>query len=110
VLELGDRSRLPYCVMTASGVLENTSDTLAGRSGACPTLFGGAIDHLYATIGMPVIDLVRVPTQPPATSPATDLVSHCSDTGPCTSTSACRRMRAKHQCRRALCEDTVAPS
>lgn len=82
IIYAGDRSRLPYCVMTAGEVLQNTSDTLAGTSGACPTLVGGAVDHLYATIGMPVVDLVRVPKHPPATSPATDLVSHCSDHGP----------------------------
>ena len=82
IIYAGDRSRLPYCVMTAGGVLRNASDTVDGKSGACPTLIGGAVDHLYPTIGMPVVDLVRVPKHPPTTSPATDLVSHCSDHGP----------------------------
>ena len=31
---------------------------------------------------MSVIDLVRIPKHPSATSPATDPVSHCSDHGP----------------------------
>lgn len=82
IIYAGDRSRLPYCVLTAGGVLQNTSDTLAKRTGACPTVIGGAVDHVYATIGVPVLDLVRVPKHSPITSPATDLVSHCSDHGP----------------------------
>lgn len=76
-----DRTRLPYCVMTTGGVLANAADVIAGKAGACPTLVGVAVDHIYAAVGEVVTALVRVPKHAP-TSPATDLVAHCSDHGP----------------------------
>lgn len=78
----GNRARLPYCVMTASGVLANAQDAVAGLSGPCPTLVGAAVDHLYVTDDLHVEALVRVVKGNPATTPPTDLLSHASDHAP----------------------------
>lgn len=78
----GDRSRLPYCVMTASGVLRNAEDAAAGKTGMCPTLTGSAVDHLYVTNDLHVEALVRTHRLDPTKSPASDALSHASDHSP----------------------------
>lgn len=46
----GDRSRIPYCVLTKDGTLMNTVDIMKNRTGACPSTGSDIkIDQVYAT-------------------------------------------------------------
>ncbi len=45
----GQRGRLPYCIMTNLGVMQNTYDMVRGARGHCPTHGISVIDHIYAT-------------------------------------------------------------
>lgn len=45
----GDRSRLPYCILTQNTFLQNTYDVSENRNAHCPIAEGGPIDHIYAT-------------------------------------------------------------
>ena len=77
-----DRARLPYCVMTASGVLRHAEDAASGRTGPCPSPTGPSVDHIYTTLDWDVVGLVRVPKPPLATSPPDEPIVHASDHGP----------------------------
>lgn len=57
------RAQLPYCILTAGGILHNSYDVLRGRHGpACPTTdVSGPVDHVYVTPGVNVSnwDVIR---------------------------------------------------
>lgn len=53
----GDRSRIPYCILTAGGELVNSYDIKNNNSGTCPTKDAAyRIDHVYMTPGIQVTD------------------------------------------------------
>ncbi len=51
----GQRSRLPYCILTRDNVVANGYDLAKGRAGTCPTKYSlsveDLIDHIYVTPG-----------------------------------------------------------
>lgn len=69
----GDRSRLPYCLLTAGSLVDHVSDVYSRRSGQCPRTTKGAIDHIY--ISSPRIRVYGQPSQRTA-APAPSASDH----------------------------------
>ena len=72
------------CILTASGVLWNAEDAVVGKTGACPTEVGTAVDHIYLTTTPDTLarGFVRVIRRGPVDSPPSDPLSHTSDHSP----------------------------